>query len=210
MHHTETQKTGKGIVDPMLLHVSPEISGDRVVLRRYKNGDGAQVFQALEESREHLARWQDWLMKLQTVDDCELAVRRWQSDWQLRTKLAWSVQEHATQKFLGHIQLENINWETPSFGIGYWLCKSAQGQGAMSQASRLICRVAFESLGAQRVHIECDAQNSRSAQVAHRLGFTREGVLRNERRNSFGQLQDTLQFAMLPDDYEAAKGRWYK
>ncbi len=210
MHHTETQRTGPGIVNPMLLHVSPEIAGDKVVLRRYKNGDGALVYEAVQESRQHLARWQDWLARMETSADCELAVRKWQADWQLRTRLAWCIQEHATQRFLGHIQLENIDWHTPSFGVGYWLRASAQGNGYMSHAAKLVCRVAFESLGAQRVHIECDSINARSAQVAHRLGFNREGVLRNERRDATGHLQDTLQFSMLPDDYETARKRWYK
>ena len=209
MHHTETSR-GKRVINPILLHVSPEISGDLVVLRRYKNGDGVYVFQAIEESRREFAQWADWLVRMQTLNECESAVRRWQSDWQLRTRLAWAIQDHKTQEFLGHIQLEHIAWETPSFGIGYWLRSSAQGQGHMSQAARLICSVAFETLGAQRVHIECDANNVKSAQVAHRLGFSREGRMRNERRNAAGELQDTLQFAMLPDDYEAAKTRWYK
>lgn len=209
MHHSETS-SGKRVINPILLHVSPEISGDRVVLRRYKNGDGVYLFQALEESRQHLAPWQGWIVRMQTLNDCESAVRRFQSEWQLRTRLAWFVQDHKTNEFLGNIQLEHIDWETPSFGIGYWLRASAQGHGYITQAARLVCRVAFETLGAQRVHIECDAKNIRSAQVAHRLGFVREGRLRNERRNSSGELQDTLQFSMLPADYESASQRWYK
>jgi ribosomal-protein-serine acetyltransferase len=72
----------------------------------------------------------------------------------------------------------------------------------------VICQLVSETLDAQRLHIECDAENYRGASVARRLGFTQEGVLRNERRDSLGKLQNTLQFAMIPDDYQIAKEQW--
>ncbi len=194
----------------MLLPVSNEISGDLVILRAYQNGDGAEVFEAVDKSRDHLEAFQSWQKKMLSVDDAEAAVQRLQGDWHLRTRLGWAIREHKSLNFLGHIQLEHINWQTPSFGIGYWLKADAQGKGYVSQATKLLVKLAFESLNAKRVHIETDARNFRSAAVAHRSGFTREGLLRNERRDSHGFLQDTLQFSMTPEEYEEAKSRWYR
>ena len=194
---------------PILQYISPELVGDKVILQAYKNGDGKQIFEALEESRAHMEPWQGWVRRFQTQSDTEELARRIQSEWILRTCLAWAIRDYSSQAYLGNIQLEHIDWDTPSFGIGYWLRASAQGKGYVTQAAQLVCKVAFETLNAQRVHIECDARNRRSAAVAHRLGFIREGQLRNERRDSSGNLQNTLQFGMTPAEYEEEKQKWY-
>jgi len=190
----------------MLRHIPPGINGQRINLRSYSGEDGVALWQAIEESRGHLAAWQDWVNRINSWQDAELTVRKVQSDWILRTRLAWIIR--LQDQFLGHIQLEHIVWETPSFGIGYWLCRSAEGRGYVTEAAKLLCQLAFETLGAQRLHIECDARNQRSASVARRLGFKQEAVLRNERRDSSGKLQNTLQFAMVPEDYQFARAKW--
>lgn len=194
---------------PILQYVSPELVGHKVILQTYKNGDGKQIFEAIEESRAHLEPWQVWVRAIQTRDNAEELARQKQAEWLLRTCLAWTIRDYSTLAFLGNIQLEQIDWSTPSFGIGYWIRSSAQGHGYVTQAAQLVCKAAFESLNAQRVHIECDARNRRSAAVAHRLGFVREGQLRNERLDFSGKPQDTLQFGMVPAEYEEEKQKWY-
>jgi RimJ/RimL family protein N-acetyltransferase len=66
---------------------------------------------------------------------------------------------------------------------------------------RLLVRFAFETLGANRVFLRCDARNVRSAAVAQRLGFVHEATHRNEARDHRGSLRDTMIFALTPDDY---------
>lgn len=194
---------------PILQYICPELVGNKVILQTYKNGDGKQIFEAVEESRAHLEPWQAWVRAIQTQDDAEELARRKQAEWLVRACLSWSIREYSTLAFLGNIQLENIDWSTPSLGIGYWIRSSAQGKGYVTQAAQLVCKVAFETLSAKRVHIECDARNRRSAAVAHRLGFMREGQLRNERLDSRGELSNTLQFGMIPAEYEEEKQKWY-
>ncbi len=65
---------------------------------------------------------------------------------------------------------------------------------------RLLTDFAFERLAANRVFIQCDARNTRSAAVAGRLGFAREAPLRNDRRAVDGTLRNTLVFSRIPDD----------
>ena len=79
----------------------------------------------------------------------------------------------------------------PRFWTGAWL-----------EAVTLLCKLAFRTFGAQRVSIQCEAANTRSANTARRLGFVHEATLRNHSRNTMGELTDTLVFALTPDDYD--------
>jgi ribosomal-protein-serine acetyltransferase len=122
--------------------------------------------------------------------------------------LAVAVLDRTTSRYLGGSGLHRIDWDVPAFEIGNWLRTSAVGQGYVSEAVRLLCGLAFDTLGGKRVEIRCDARNTRSVAVPRRLGFVQEGCLRNQCRDGAGELRDTLVFAMTPEDYAAASVRW--
>jgi RimJ/RimL family protein N-acetyltransferase len=62
--------------------------------------------------------------------------------------------------------------------VGYWLGRDARGRGIATRAARMICRVAFEQLGARYLLLTCAEGNAASNAIASRLGFALEGVLR--------------------------------
>jgi RimJ/RimL family protein N-acetyltransferase len=190
---------------PILRPLPDTILGPRVMLRPRRAGDGPATWEAIEESREQLRLWLPWADATRTPEDAEASARRAQGRWLLREDLQVSVWENAMGRLLGGSGLHRINWEIPRFEIGYWLRTSAQGQGFMTEAVALLCRLAFETLGANRVEIRCDARNLKSAALPGRLGFVHEATLRNESRDHFGELRDSLIFALTPQDYSENK-----
>ena len=76
----------------------------------------------------------------------------------------------------------------------------------MTEATQALCNLAFDTFGANRVFIRCDALNQRSANVARRLGFTHEATFRNEARDAAGNLRDTLYFGMTPQQHAQLRG----
>jgi len=60
---------------------------------------------------------------------------------------------------------------------------------------------AFRELELNRIEIRCSSENSRSAAIPQRLGFTREGLLRMaEFRN--GRLHDFEIYGLLASEWE--------
>jgi RimJ/RimL family protein N-acetyltransferase len=64
----------------------------------------------------------------------------------------------------------------------------------------MLVDLAFGPLAARRVELRCDARNGPSRRVAERVGFVREGHLRNTFIAPDGQPADELVFALPPDD----------
>ncbi|HLJ54357.1 MAG TPA: GNAT family protein [Chthonomonadaceae bacterium] len=203
---TQATNQGPGTSNqvPILLDLPDELAGPRVLVRPYRTGDGAALWEAVEESREHIMPWLPWGDTHKSPDDSEAFARRMQANWLLREDLSLSIWDRAGARYLGGSGLHRADWKIPSFEIGYWLRKSAAGQGYMTEAVRLITELAFTTLGAKRVFIRCAAANTRSAAVPPRAGYTLEGVLRNSHVDARGALHDMMLFAMTPEDYERA------
>jgi RimJ/RimL family protein N-acetyltransferase len=187
---------------PILTELPELLLGERVLVRPFRPGDGAALWDAVEESREHILPWLPWGDTHKSPADSEAYARRNCAKWLTREDLPLSVWDRSAAEFLGGSGLHRIEWDVPSFEIGYWLRKSAVGQGYMTEAVSLICALAFETLAAQRVFIRCAAGNQRSAAIPVRLGFAYEGTLRNAKRDTRGELRDMLIFGMTPDGYK--------
>ena len=193
---------------PILRDLPAEIVGQRILLRPYRAGDGAALWEAVEESRDHLRPWLPWVDTHRTPNDSEAFARRAQARWLLREDMGLSLWERAGGRFVGGAGLHPADWDVPSFEIGYWLRASAQGRGFMTEAAQALCGLAFDTFGANRVFIRCDSRNQRSANVARRLGFTHEATFRNEARDAVGDLRDTLYFGLTPQQHAQLRGEY--
>jgi ribosomal-protein-serine acetyltransferase len=78
----------------------------------------------------------------------------------------------------GIASLHNTIWADRKASLGYWLGASFQGQGLVTKACRVLISHSFSELKLNRLEIQCAPENERSRKVAERLGFRKEGVLR--------------------------------
>jgi ribosomal-protein-alanine N-acetyltransferase len=68
--------------------------------------------------------------------------------------------------------------------VGTWLGRAHWGTGANAEAKALITALAFGPLGLRRLAAYADVRNVRSQEALERLGFSREGVLRDYQRHA--------------------------
>ena len=71
----------------------------------------------------------------------------------------------------------------------------------MQETVRLLTRLAFGQLAANRVSIRMDPRNGRSQRVAERAGFIFEGTLRNVTLDASGAPSDRHIYALTPETY---------
>ncbi len=79
---------------------------------------------------------------------------------------------------IGQLWIEPEKWEVPSFELGWYLDRAEQGKGLATEAAKLSLRFMFEHLNAHKVIVGMRDTNERSYRLAERLGFVREGQLR--------------------------------
>lgn len=192
-----------------LIPIPDELRSTRVVVRPYRAADGEAIFAAIDESREHLARFMPWVHYHKDADDSRDFCLRAAANWLTRTTLDCGIFDARDGRYLGGTGFPRLNWAARTFEVGYWIRRTAEGHGYVSAAVQLLARLAFEDLAANRLEIRCDARNDRSRAVAERLGFLPEARLRNDALGTDGQPRDTLVFALIPEDYERVRRNWW-
>jgi len=187
-------------VEPSLIPLFDELRGERIIIRPYREEDATDLQEAVDESRDHIRPWLPFADEHQTVDESRVWINGQRAQWILRKNMNCCVVDAATGHFLGGVGLMVLSWEIRSFEIGYWLRKSAEGHGYMTEAVRLLTDFAMGKLEANRIMIQCDERNTHSANVARRLGYVQEGLLRNEFQSPDGGVRNTLVFSLIPED----------
>ena len=185
------------VTSPILRDFPDAFESERLLIRSPRPGDGAAVQEAIQESLAELLPWMPWAHEPQSVDASESFARLAHANFAARRDLPLFLFRRDDGMFVGGSGLHDLNWSVPSFGIGYWVRTSLAGQGFATEATVRIAEFAFDELAAVRVEIWCDAANERSAAVAQRAGFGFEARMQRNRRNTTGELADSLCFVRL-------------
>ena len=188
------------IAQPELLPLAEGMTSRRIVLRRYRFGDGAALFAALAPHREELMQWMEWPRRHQRVEDSESYARRMHAEFILRRAMPMAIFDHEGS-YLGGAGFHVPDWNTPKAEVGYFLVPPARGTGIASDVVRLQIHYAFDHLQMNRIWGSCDAANDASAGVMRRAGMSEEGLLRAETRDHHGNVRDTRMFGLILDDY---------
>ncbi|MFN8445797.1 MAG: GNAT family N-acetyltransferase [Caldilineaceae bacterium] len=192
---------------PILRTVPEQLLGPRILLRGFTDSDVEPLRKTVEDALPHLQRWLPGFAQPWSTDDAVAFIRQHQARWALRECFQFGIFQH-DGSLVGNLRLRPTDWSIPAFDLAYWLHPAAEGHGYVSEAVRLAAKLAFDSLGAQRLVIVCDPKNERSRHIPERLGFIPEGCMRNSARDAKNELMDLLVFALTPQDYATASRSW--
>lgn len=119
-----------------------------------------------------------------------------------RSHLRLALVLPAPSQLIGTCTLFGIDTGNRRAEIGYMLRTDAWGQGYMREALTALLDYGFERLALNRVEADIDPRNDASARILERLGFVKEGHLR-ERWVVAGEVSDTGLYGLLRRDWRA-------
>lgn len=193
----------------VLIDVPMPIITPRLLLRAAAPGDGAALNEAKRESLNELVRWMPWAKTPSTVDDDEATARENAAKFILREDLMMLIFERDTGRLVGGTGLHRFDWDKRHFEIGYWIRTSAHGKGYATESTNALLRFAFNALSAKRVEITHADGNDASAAVIRKLGFVKEGIMREATQLPDGRLVDSHVYSRLNlDNLPALDVRW--
>lgn len=110
-----------------------------------------------------------------------------------------------TGRQVGNCTLRSLHWQCRRGEVGYALGRAHWGKGYMGEALEALLRFAFVDLDLHRLEADIDPRNAASTGAVERLGFQREGLLR-ERWIVGGEIFDSVVYGLLRREWEPHAG----
>ena len=120
-------------------------------------------------------------------------------------RLPFAVICNADGKFAGSTGYGAIDRQHRTLEIASWYGVDYQRTGVNTECKYMLLKYAFEELGAFRVSLNVDINNTRSRRAVERIGGVQEGILRNHRIRRDGSHRDTVIFGFVSDDWPQIK-----
>jgi [ribosomal protein S5]-alanine N-acetyltransferase len=170
-------------------------------LRMPEKGDFAAWAALRGASRAFLQPWEpSWPEDDLTPEAFRRRVARYRQERLNDSSYSFLLFRREEGVLLGGLTLAHIRRRAAmSANLGYWMGAGHAGNGIMSAAVPAICRLAFGSLGLERIEAACLPENHASIRVLEKAGFKREGFARAY-LSIAGMRRDHLLFALLKSD----------
>jgi RimJ/RimL family protein N-acetyltransferase len=117
------------------------------------------------------------------------------------TALQLGIERQADPVLVGTCTLFQFHAASRRAEIGYALGRPYWGSGYMHEALQALLRYAFQTLDLNRLEADIDPRNLASANTLERLGFLKEGHLR-ERWIVSNEISDTDLYGLLNRDWQ--------
>lgn len=178
----------------------PHLAGSRLVLRPIAEDEAPGVLSIFGDA-EVVRYW-----SRPPVADLAAAsalLDEFQEGFFRRRAFQWGIAQG--KDLIGTCVLTGLSFPHRRAEIGFVLRRDRWGQGLASEALGVLFAFCFGTLALHRLEADVDPDNERSLRLLERLGFRREGRLR-ERWQTYGQPRDGIFLGLLRREWRPEAG----
>jgi RimJ/RimL family protein N-acetyltransferase len=176
----------------------PTLPASRVSLRWLTAADIDALYQIFSDA-EVMRYWSRG--PLTSYDEARDLLAAIERSFREQSIFQWGIAREFDDRILGTCTLLHLDPAHGRAELGYALGRAYWGQGLMSEALDRLLEFAFGRLALRRLEADVDPQNQASIRCLERLGFRREGYLR-ERWYVGEKAQDALFYGLLRREWD--------
>ncbi|WP_075981558.1 GNAT family N-acetyltransferase [Bacillus massilinigeriensis] len=157
-----------------------------------------ELFQLVDRNRYHLRKWLPWVDSISSSAQYNQIIYIWLQQFAEYSSLNLGIRYRNI--LVGCISLNYVDWANSQTSIGYFLGDEFQRKGIMIRAVHSLIRYVFTELKLNRIEIRCGEHNWKSRAIPERLGFIKEGMIRDgEKLNN--RFHNLILYSMLAKEW---------
>jgi ribosomal-protein-alanine N-acetyltransferase len=185
------------MIDPEAIFDSfPQLETERFVLREIRPSDAPAVFACFADDAVTRYYDQPTYTDIKQAEDLILHMRHSYRD---RRSIRWGIARRSDDLLLGTCGYMGWDRRSRKCSLGYELAQAYWRQGVMREVLTAVLPFGFEQMNLNRIEAEVIPGNIASEQLLQKLGFQREGLMRQSAyfKEAFYDLQ---LFALLKEE----------
>lgn len=182
------------------------INTERLLLRPLREADASALFEMNTDPKvmRYMSR-PPWT----SMDEAHALIAKHTAAMAADEYLCLGIERKSDGQFIGMCTLFKLSEQCRRAEIGYGLASPAWGRGYMNEALVALLDYGFSALSLNRVEADIDPRNEASVRSLVRLGFRKEGRLR-ERWIVAGEVSDSDLYGLLLKDWQSRKSPPYR
>jgi ribosomal-protein-alanine N-acetyltransferase len=177
----------------------PHLETERLVLRRLHRDDAESLFAILSD--EEVARFYDD-EAFAGISQARKQIEAWARGYEEWRVIRWGIVHRGTDTVIGTCGYYGFHRWHGRASLGYELARPYWRQGIMTEALAAIIGFGFREVGLNRVQAVLMPGNVASVKLLEKLGFQREGVLRQYENWGEKGYVDLFIFSLLRQEHE--------
>lgn len=176
---------------------------EELTLKLLTQHNATELFTVVDKNRDFLREWLPWIDSKKTVEDCQKSIERWGHKYIANTAINAGI--FFKGQLVGMVAFPDIDWQGKKTSLGYWLSPEFEGKGTVIRCVNELIQYAFDRLDLNRIEISCAEDNVRSRALPEKLGFVKEGILRDHHYLN-GDVHNLVVYSLLKSDRGKDKG----
>lgn len=164
--------------------------------------DTEEVHNLTIDEKEHLRKWMGWVdNNVNDINNTKDFIKNSLNNFINSDGYPEAIGIIYKNKIIGVIGFNNVDKRNKYAIIGYWLSEKYQGKGIMTKATKTLINIAFNELKLNRIEIRVASENIKSRKIPERLGFQKEGEIR-EAECLYGRYVNSIIYGILSKDWK--------
>lgn len=171
---------------------------DNYLIRPLTIEDLNNYFLLLDNNRDRLIEvFVDTIIETPTLEKTEIFLSKLLQRTKENTYFPYVITEIESNKFIGFIDVKNINWGIPKAELGIYTDIAFAGKGITSKALKIFCDYYFETHKFQKLFLRTHPDNIVMRRVAEKCGFQQEGIIRKDYKTASGKIIDLVYYGKI-------------
>lgn len=172
----------------------PILSTPRIKLREITEVDADTIFDCFSQKEVIRYYGQE---KFTTIQEALVLIDIFAENYRNQKGMRWGIERLDTGELIGTVGFNQWSQKHKRAEIGYELHPQHWGHSYASEAASAVMAYGFDNLQLVRIGAVVFLENKASQHVLEKLGFQKEGVLKNYMYQN-GKAHDTFVYSSLP------------
>ena len=168
-----------------------------IEIRLIKNEDAVPFYELIEKNRERLTMYFPKTLKhIRDLDSTKIFIELKINEATRKDGYWFLVISKKDDQFIGSLVIKDLDLTVPKCELAYFIDGDFESKGITSKATQWLINHCFDELKMEKIILRINPANEPSRRVALKNGFTKEGYMKKEYRNGYGELTDVEHYGL--------------